>query len=429
VVKTVSGLVSYISNGISTVVNAVKTTFKSAQQAYSSIISNVQINHFTNMLASRELSAQEIKVCDDTIVELKRLQTTGASLKEANAVYASACSDLSLLATDPLAEFGFGAREIRIMHELRDRIDVVYADKPMRERDAIYTKLIGSMQYNSTMWKFTIGSEVANTEDVITNILGISADDYLYLRYKVRVQNQIASGGDEITLYDDLEDANKLLYKKVFEEAVQKNVTDEQFEEWWDNLYYSMWNKGDFAHLSITLTTHLYSDYKDLSNIENFASNLATFFMGGSEAVHELAGWLGDSTLPAGKKRLPILGNDDYIADLDSVNIYSIMRDKSDISYTEAFQEYYASLANGGNRAEIFLQGTPIVQVKNDIFNRLFSFMAESPFTEENIYGMNDYLMGLTREMYPDTYNFIRNLEERTNTIVDYVNLDDNENK
>jgi hypothetical protein len=308
VVKTVGGLVSYISNGISTVVNAVKTTFKSAQQAYSSIISNVQINHFTNMLASRELSTQEIKTCEDTIVELKRLQTTGASIKEANAVYASACSDLSLLATDPLAEFGFGAREIRIMHELRDRIDVVYADKPMRERDAIYNKLIGSMVYNDYKWQLTIGSNVSDAEDVITNSLGISIEDYQYLMYKIRIQNQLTSVRSNKMEYNELTILDQQSYKRILEAVLGENMTDGQFKEYWINQYAAMHDKGDYAHLSITLATHMYSDYKDLGIFDTLASTIVTSVMGGSDRLHKLSGWLGDSTLSAGKDRKPSLG-------------------------------------------------------------------------------------------------------------------------
>jgi hypothetical protein len=424
VVKTASGLVSYISNGISTVVNAVKTTFKSAQQAYSSIISNAQINHFTNMLASRELSAQEIKTCEDTIVELKRLQTTGASLKEANAVYASACSDLSLLATDTLAEFGFEAREIRLMHELMDRIDAVYADKSTRERDAIYTKLIGSMTYNSNAWQLTIGSVVTNTEDIIINVLGMSAEDYDFLRYKVRVQNQIAGDRYSEMIYDDQDPPYLSDYKKIYEEVTGDKISDDQFRVYWKNQYSSMSGKGDFAHLSIIMATYLYSDYKDLSIVGKIVSALVAIEKGGSDKLHELAGWLGDSTIPAGKMRLPVFGGDDYIADLDSLNIYVKMRDNPEITYSEAFHEYYTSLANGENRVEMFLQHTSMEHIKYEIQSRLdFEYNAYS-YTKHEIEDYDYIDMEKLRSVAPDTYNFIRSLEEKDNTMIDYATFD-----
>jgi hypothetical protein len=294
----------------------------------------------------------------------------------------------------------------------------------MRERDAIYTKLIGSMTYNSFEWKFTIGSEVANTEDVITNILGISADDYLYLRYKVRVQNQITSAQKDSMQYTEISDLKKKSYKEQYEKVLGRSITVEQFEEYWGNQYSAMSGKGDFAHLSIIMATYLYEDYKDLSALGKFVSRQVASVMGGTDTLHELAGWLGDSTIPVGAEQLPVFGKDDYIADLDSLNIYVLMRDNPEITYSEAFHKYYTSLANGGNRAEIFLQHTTMDHIKYEIQNQFHFDYSIYSFTKDKVDDYDDLDMEEMWTNAPDTYNFIRSLEERDNTMRDYASFE-----
>jgi hypothetical protein len=95
-----------------------------------------------------------------------------------------------------------------------------------------------------------------------------------------------------------------------------------------------------------------------------------------------------------------------------------MMNENPGLTYNEAFREYYASLAGGANRTEVFLQHTSLDQVKYDIFRTFFSeiYIVAS--------WQYDTFMDITRNMIPDTYNFIRSLEERDNVMRDYVSID-----
>jgi hypothetical protein len=95
-----------------------------------------------------------------------------------------------------------------------------------------------------------------------------------------------------------------------------------------------------------------------------------------------------------------------------------MMNDNPELTYSEAVKKYYASLAEGANRADIFLQHISIERVKYDIFRTFFSeiYIVAS--------WQYDTFMDITRNMAPDTYNFIRSLEERDNVMRDYVSID-----
>lgn len=87
--------------------------------------------------------------------------------------------------------------------------------------------------------------------------------------------------------------------------------------------------------------------------------------MGADEKVEDYAGWLGDAVLK------PIsFGNDDYIADLDAVNITSLMESKN-LSYGEAVNVYYKEIEEGTNRADVFLTNKDLSIVKEDIYKEL----------------------------------------------------------
>ena len=70
----------------------------------------------------------------------------------------------------------------------------------------------------------------------------------------------------------------------------------------------------DFTYQSITMATHLNPDQVQLSDL-----------YGGRERVKDLSGWEGDTTFNATDKK-PSIGEDDYKADLDSVNLIGRMQ-------------------------------------------------------------------------------------------------------
>jgi len=88
---------------------------------------------------------------------------------------------------------------------------------------------------------------------------------------------------------------------------------------------------ADFTHQSITMATHLNPNQVQLADI----------YGGSREHVKDLSGWEGDTTFNANDMK-PSIGEDDYKADLDSVNLIGRMQKGQ--SYDQAITSYYADL-------------------------------------------------------------------------------------
>ena len=138
--------------------------------------------------------------------------------------------------------------------------------------------------------------------------------------------------------------------------------------------------------------------------------------LGGHEYTNNMSGWLGDTTNVADVN--PSIGNDDYKADLDSVNITSIMK-KNNISFIEASNKYYKNLENGTyNRAEEFKKNIDFDDVKRKIYAQLGEKIKDSEGKTIKIPRDINYI----KKNYPQTYNFIKSLENNQNNIKDYYN-------
>jgi len=95
------------------------------------------------------------------------------------------------------------------------------------------------------------------------------------------------------------------------------------------------------------------------------AANLYTL---DNEKTNDLAGWRGDVTTDAFAE--PSIGNDDYKADLDAVNLTELM--KTGLSYQEAVKQYYADLEKGTyTRADKFLEYKELDDIKSTIYDSL----------------------------------------------------------
>ena len=129
-----------------------------------------------------------------------------------------------------------------------------------------------------------------------------------------------------------------------------------------------------------------------------------------------MSGWLGDTTNIADVD--PSIGNDDYKADLDSVNITSIMK-KDNISFIEASNKYYNNIENGNyNRAEEFKKNVDFDDVKRKIYAQLGEKIKDSEGRTIKIPRDIKYI----KENYPQTYNFIKSLENNQHNLKDYYN-------
>lgn len=306
-------------------------------------------------------------------------------------------------------QYGFDDKTSRIIVKLKRNI---YKDSRIKddEKDYVLTRLLGGLVYgheensllNQTMWNNTAGFGQLESQvpEFALKIKGqfkkygdLTDSEYNYLKYKVRIQH-----GD----YSPLSDDNRLNYKKNMEVAIGHTLTEKEFNKLWNNQVDSFKSKIDFAHQYITMSTHLYRRPR-------FAD-----LIGGREKTNDISGWLGDTTSAAGDP--PSIGNDDYKADLDSVNITSLMK-KNNISFIEASNKYYNNLENGTyNRAEEFKKNIPLNKVEDKIFEQLRVYYVDKdnrpvskPSTIDDI-----------KKNYPQTYNFIKSLDNNQNDLKNY---------
>ncbi|EFM30119.1 hypothetical protein [Streptococcus gallolyticus] len=280
-----------------------------------------------------------------------------------------------------MTQYGFDAETAQLILEVKRGIDKEFPKLSQNERDYLLLLTMGNFVYgekaatssgaiekiwgyiNDTMWVNTAGTyhevdgrlQMLTAEEFLT-YLGIKQEDINKLRYNVRLQNQMSSGALGNSKSIQGTGNYKNIKKNV--ENLYGTMTDAEFEAFWDSKYQSYANQADFAHQSITMATILYQN-----PIRN--ANLYTL---NNEKTNDLAGWRGDTTDDAFVE--PSIGNDDYKADLDAVNITELM--KTGLSYQEATNRYYADLGKGTyTRADKFLEYKDLDDIKSTIYDSL----------------------------------------------------------
>ena len=158
-------------------------------------------------------------------------------------------------------------------------------------------------------------------------------------------------------------------------------------------------NKGkadiDFAHQSITTATNLYDNKFRLANFEGLRKG---HWGDSHQHTNDLSGWLGDVTIG----NPPSMNIQDYKADLDAVNIISIMKNQR-ISYVAATNQYYDQLStNSYSRESEFLKNVGGMEyVKKQIYK------------ETGINHQDDtQAMEMLKEKNNVTYQFIQDLSK-----------------
>ena len=299
-------------------------------------------------------------------------------------------------------QYGFDDKTAGIIIKARKNI---YNDSriPDNEKDYVFTRLLGGLYYDlnsgvkgfgeQLAWQNTAGAGVI-IGDVIMMIdtqlkeYGILKDkEYEYLKYKVRIQH----GG--YGYYNSIDEGDRPRYKRTMETALGRKITEDEFEKLWDSQIDAFKGKTDFAHQYITMATHLYGKPR-LADLKD-----------GHKNTNDMSGWFGDTTDVAGVK--PSIGNDDYKADLDAVNIVSSMK-KNNSNFITASNNYYDKLENNVyNRAEEFKKNIDFNKVKNKIYNQL----SESYILEKGRIVRLPSNINYIKEKYPQTYNFIKSVE------------------
>ena len=311
-------------------------------------------------------------------------------------------------------QYGFDDKTSRIIVKLRRNI---YKDSRIKddEKDYVLTRLLGGLYYDlnpnlkgwfeKSMWQGTagigknFGDNLIDIETQLKNYLNLTKEEYEYLKYKVRIQHENYGYFNSI-------DKNRLPgYIKSMETALNRKITEDEFEKLWNEQIDSFKDKTDFAHQYITMATHLYGKLR------------VPDILGGHEHTNNMSGWLGDTTNVADVN--PSIGNEDYKADLDSVNITSLMK-RDNISFVEASNKYYKNLENGTyNRAEEFKKNKEFEKVKKDIYEQLTIKRTDARGITIEISSNINYI----KENVPQTYNFVKSLENNQNDLKNYVDM------
>lgn len=310
-----------------------------------------------------------------------------------------------------MAEYGFDAETAQQLLTIKQGIDKKFPTSSQEFRDYVFLRVVGAAYYDGVQWNETAGylknyffDEVVSSPSTVEKMrvekplleifqeLGLKEEKAKELYYNLRLQHELASG--KASYSNKLKSEDPELYetfKKRYSEVYNK---EEGFDKFWDEKLKAYSNNGtghaDFTHQSITMATHLNSSSFQLSD-----------FYGGREHVKDLSGWEGDTTFNATDKK-PSIGEDDYKADLDSVNLIGRMQQGQ--SYAQATSSYYADLQKDSTlREREFLKNKDWKQVRSTIYSSILPL--------EIMEKGEDAIKAYIESNYPGVSKFLNRLE------------------
>lgn len=309
-----------------------------------------------------------------------------------------------------MAEYGFDAETAQQLLTIKQGIDRKFPTSSQEFRDYIFLRVVGAANYDDFKWNETAGGlwpyfyyefvSDPNTGQKLRTLkpvleifqeLGLKEEKAKELYYNLRLQHEMAGG--EVANITKLKE-KKSEYnsaKTKYEKVYGKN---NKFDEFWDSKLKTYSNNGaghaDFTHQSITMATHLNPNQAQLADV-----------YGGRERVKDLSGWEGDTTFNANDMK-PSIGEDDYKADLDSVNLIGRMQKGQ--SYDQAISSYYAELQKDSSQREReFLKNKDWDTVRDTIYDSLRP-------TDIKLDG-EDALKAYIERKYPGVSKFLNRLE------------------
>ena len=319
----------------------------------------------------------------------------------------------AMFAQNLMKQYGFNEKTAREIIKVRDGIDKKFPDKSQEEKDYIFLRIIGSVSYSGFRWDDTAGSLAnyffynINSDkntlryekgfNEIIEELGLSKEESKHLYGMLYLQHAVSGSKRKIGNFNE-----EQLNKFGIEAENVYNISGNEVKAVAKNMY----RKADYTHQSITMATH----------ISPKGFGIADFYFG-RENVKDLSGWEGDTTRNATDMQ-PSIGTDDYLADLDSVNIVKRMSSK-DQSYTQAMNSYMSDLQSYPKlREKEFKQNVDLKEVKSTIFASLVPYsIIERVRSVSNVGTIDEtpseeQLMEYLKEHYNSSYQFIRSLEK-----------------
>lgn len=309
-----------------------------------------------------------------------------------------------------MAEYGFDAEIAQQLLTIKQGIDKKFPNSSQEFRDYVFLRVVGAAYYDGVQWNETAGylknyffDEVVSSPSTVEKMrvekplleifqeLGLKEEKAKELYYNLRLQHELASG--KASYSNKLKSEDPELYE-TFKKRYSEVYNEEGFDKFWDEKLKAYSNKGaghaDFTHQSITMATHLNPSSFQLSD-----------FYGGREHVKDLSGWEGDTTFNATDKK-PSIGEDDYKADLDSVNLIGRMQKGQ--SYDQAISSYYADLQKDSTlREREFLKNKDWKQVRSTIYSSILPL--------EIMEKGEDAIKAYIESNYPGVSKFLNRLE------------------
>ena len=331
----------------------------------------------------------------------------------------------AMFAQNLMKQYGFNEQTAREIIKVRDGIDKKFPDKSQDEKDYILLRVLGSVSYTGGKWINTAGTlkdyfyTEMESEDGVLHVtknfreimkeLGLSEAESKHLYTMLGLQHEvsgIAFSDDEKK--EELKNGPSFVLNGRFKD-IEGRYSDEEgvvSSEEIQKVYQNMFRKADFTHQSITMATHLNPSFVELA-----------YGYGGRENTKDLSGWEGDTTSNATDMQ-PSIGTDDYLADLDSVNIVKRMTSNTQ-SYTEAMNGYMRDLQSSPNlREKEFKQNVDLEEVKSTIFTSLvpvdLSGKIKSYPSDVDVYEKpsEEQSMEYLKTHYNGSYKFIVSLEK-----------------
>ena len=321
-------------------------------------------------------------------------------------------------------QFGFDEKSTKIMADIYDKIQDKYKDLPQIERDWFFSRAISQLgDYNSKpvniigmnikthAWRKGAGwaYEYDKEKEYFCNELGVKEDDYKYLRQMVRLQHFMSSDPEKFN-YDALKklhsvDVDKFNeWKSNMEKGIGETFSDSEYMTYYKNMYSDYGNKGDYSHMMYTISSNL-NDNKH--KVDNSWKNLGADALSwkNKDERKDITGWLGDAVY-TGDNNSVSFGEDDYIADLDSVNIASRVNSGGDL--INSMDQYYKELSLDDPdryRTKEFLSNNSYEDIEQEIFKRI-------SIKDANKDGEKNYKDLENNTIYSDTYDFLNRLKK-----------------
>ncbi|RRD29385.1 RHS repeat-associated core domain-containing protein, partial [Streptococcus minor] len=280
----------------------------------------------------------------------------GGSQKKVSSFNSSHYASTQDFKNNLMEQYGFNQQTADLMWKLYQNIK----DKEGKNADYVFNRLLGGLVYDDSMlnafkWTGTAGPGSYNLSQA-----------------ELTIPQQIKAYG--------LSDKE---YQSLFNEVLIQYSNPKGY--------------SDFAHQSITTATLLYGNITRLANGLGVAKGKGT---SSHQYINHLSGWLGDITL--GSKSID---DADYKADLDAVNITSMMNTQK-LDYMTASSIYYDGLKSGKyNRAYEFKSNLGgIATIKKQIYKT-------AGISESN----DEKALRMLKKENSVAYNFIVNLQNNNN--------------